>query len=163
MTRQDWLVGGDRRVAATERIYEAATDLILRGGLDSVDIDVLADRVHCSRATIYRYAGGKAQIRDAALIRIAKGITDTVRREVGALPGTDRLVEAITVALQQIRSDPIRPLMLGAIGSTELKDLLASPVLNALASELTGIADDDQVAAVDRARRALDDIYATWR
>ena len=69
MTRSDWLVGGDRRTAAAERIYEAATDLIARHGLDALDVDTLAARVHCSRATIYRHVGGKAEIRDAALIR----------------------------------------------------------------------------------------------
>ncbi|MCW2518048.1 MAG: hypothetical protein JWR46_667 [Mycobacterium sp.] len=33
MTRNDWLVGGDRRAVATERIYEIATDLIARRGI----------------------------------------------------------------------------------------------------------------------------------
>ena len=61
MARSDWLVGGDRRTAAAERIYAAATDLIARDGMDAFDIDTLAARVHCSRATIYRYAGGKAR------------------------------------------------------------------------------------------------------
>jgi AcrR family transcriptional regulator len=67
MARADWVVGGDRRAAAADRIYAAATDLVFREGLDALDIDALAAVVHCSRATIYRYAGGKAQIRDAVL------------------------------------------------------------------------------------------------
>jgi hypothetical protein len=49
MTRSDWLVGGDRRTVAAERIYAAASDLIARGGMDAFDIDALATRVHCSR------------------------------------------------------------------------------------------------------------------
>jgi AcrR family transcriptional regulator len=65
MPRDDWLVGGDRRTIAAERIYAAATELIAREGLDALGIDTLAGRVQCSRATIYRYAGGKAEIRDA--------------------------------------------------------------------------------------------------
>ena len=71
MPHDDWLVGGDRRTVATERIYDAATDLITREGPDAFDIDTLAARVHCSRATIYRYVGGKAEIRDAVVARAA--------------------------------------------------------------------------------------------
>lgn len=74
MTRSDWLVGGDRRTAAAERIYAAATDLIARDGMDAFDIDMLASRVHCSRATIYRCAGGKRRIRDAVMERSAARI-----------------------------------------------------------------------------------------
>jgi AcrR family transcriptional regulator len=59
MVREDWVVGGDRRAVATDRIYAAATELIVCEGLDAFDIDTLAARVHCSRATIYRYAGAK--------------------------------------------------------------------------------------------------------
>lgn len=148
MVREDWVVGGDRRAAAAERIYAAAADLVLRDGLDGFDIDSLAERVHCSRATIYRYVGGKAQIRDAALLRIAASITDTVRREVDDLSGPERVVRAIAVALQQIRSDPIRRLTMSLSKAPELSDLHSSPVLSALAAELTGISDDDPVAAL---------------
>lgn len=148
MTRDDWVVGGDRRAAAAERIYAAAADLVLHAGLEAFDIDALAERVHCSRATIYRYAGGKAQIRDVALIRIAADITATVRREVDRFSGPERVIKAIAVTLQQIRSDPIRRLMMSSSKAPELSDLHSSPVLNALAAELTGITDDDPLAAL---------------
>ena len=49
-------------------------------GLDAFDVDSLAARVHCSRATIYRHVGGKAEIRDAVLVRAAARIVATVRR-----------------------------------------------------------------------------------
>lgn len=146
MVRDDWVVGGDRRAAAADRIYAAATQLIVREGLDAFDIDTLAARVHCSRATIYRYAGGKAQIRDAVLIRLAGGIIDTVRRAVDGLSGSERVVAAVTVALEQIRSDPLRRLMLTPGNSPDLSELHFSPVLSHLAAELTGITDDPQAA-----------------
>lgn len=107
MPHDDWLVGGDRRTVATERIYDAATDLITREGPDAFDIDTLAARVHCSRATIYRYVGGKAEIRDAVVARAAARIVETVRQTVENLHGPERVVTAITVALKLIRSDPI--------------------------------------------------------
>ena len=83
MPRDDWLVGGDRRTAAAERIYAAATDLIAQDG--ALDVDILASRVHCSRATIYRHAGGKAEIRDAVVARAAARIVETVRLAVDGL------------------------------------------------------------------------------
>ena len=109
MPRPDWLVGGDRHALGSERIYAAAADLIAQDGLDALDIDTLAAQVHCSRATVYRYAGSKAQIRDVVLARAAARIVDTVRRSVDGLTGPDRVLTAITVALEQIRSDPFGP------------------------------------------------------
>ena len=141
------MIGGDRRSAAAERIYAAAADLVLREGFEALDVDALAAQVHCSRATVYRYAGGKAQIRDAILVRLSAGITDTVRRAVTGLTGPDRVVAAITVALDQIRTDPMRRLMLTSRNSAELGELHSSPVLAHLAAELAGIADADPQAA----------------
>lgn len=147
MVREDWVVGGDRRAAAADRIYAAATDLVVREGLDAFDIDTLAAQVHCSRATIYRYAGGKAQIRDAVLMRLSARIIDTVRRAVEGLSGSERVVTAITVALEQIKSDPLRRLMLSSTKPPELGELHSSPVLSHLAADLTGITEDDPEAA----------------
>jgi AcrR family transcriptional regulator len=147
MVRDDWVVGGDRRTAAADRIYAAATDLVIRHGFDALDIDTLGSQVHCSRATIYRYAGGKAQIRDVVLMRLAAGVTATVRHAVGGLSGSERVITAITVALEQMRSDPIRRLMLSSTSPPDVGELHASPVLAHLAAELTGIADADPHAA----------------
>ncbi len=146
MVRDDWVVGGDRHAAAADRIYAAATELVVREGLDAFDIETLAARVHCSRATIYRYAGGKSQIRDAVLVRLAGGVIDTVRLAVEGLAGQDRVVEAITVALAEIRSEPVRRLMIGSRRAAELGDLPASPVLADIAAELTGLTDDRAAA-----------------
>ncbi|UXA17166.1 TetR/AcrR family transcriptional regulator [Mycobacterium sp. SMC-4] len=147
MTRDDWVVGGDRRTAAANRIYAAATDLVLRKGLEALDVDTLAEQVHCSRATIYRYAGGKAQIRDAVLIRLSAGITEAVRHAVEGLNGPERVVTAVTVALEKIRTDPMRRLMLTSRNAPGLDELHSSPMLAHLAAELTGITDDDPHAA----------------
>jgi AcrR family transcriptional regulator len=147
MTRDDWLVGGDRRAVATERIYEIATDLIARRGIAAFDIDALAARAHCSRATIYRHVGGKGEIRDHVLMRVAERIVDTVRRTVEGMTGSERVVTAITVALEQIRSDPLGQLMISRSTVVGQADLPASPVMENLAAELTGIAADDPAAA----------------
>jgi AcrR family transcriptional regulator len=146
LVRDDWLLGSERRTAAADRIYAAATDLVFRDGLEAFDMDALAARVHCSRATIYRYAGGKAQIRDAVLLRLAARIVDSVRRAVKDLSGAERVVKAITVAVEHIRSDPMRQMMMGLSAGRDLTELPSSPVLGRLAADLTGITDDPQAA-----------------
>jgi AcrR family transcriptional regulator len=147
VARDDWLIGGERREAAANRIYAAATDIVVRDGLEALDIDTLAARTHCSRATIYRYAGGKAQIRDAVLLRVVARIVDSVRRAVDGLSGPERVIKAITVALDHIRTDPMRQMMMGLSAGRDLTELPSSPALGHLAADLTGIADDDPEAA----------------
>jgi len=146
VVRNDWVIGDSRRKAATERIYAAATDLIVAHGLDAFDIETLAAQVHCSRATIYRYAGGKDQIRDAVLMRLASDIVDTVRQAVDGLGGAERVVTAINVALEQIRSNPLRPMMLNS-RALDLGRMHTSPLLSRLAADLTGITGHDPDAA----------------
>ncbi|MDF3338561.1 helix-turn-helix domain containing protein [Mycolicibacterium septicum] len=146
--RSDWLVGGDRRVEAAERIYTAAAEMAARDGLDALDIDALAARVHCSRATVYRHAGGKTQIRDAVLARLAASIVGEVRQAVDGLTGAQRVLTAVTVALQRIRSDAVFELLLGSLRTGGgMTDLTQSPVPAAFATELTGLDADDPAAA----------------
>jgi AcrR family transcriptional regulator len=160
VTRSDWLVGGDRRIAAAERIYAAAAELIARDGMDAFDIDTLASRVHCSRATIYRCTGGKRQIRDAVLERSTGRIVDAVRRSVDGLGGAERIVTAITVALEEIRVDPLGQLMFNAIrGVEERAWLTGSPVVARLATDLNGLTDDDTEAAQWIVRVVLSLLY----
>lgn len=144
MPSDDWLVGGDRRALAAERILAAATDLMSRVGPDAFNIDALAARVHCSRATIYRHVGGKADILEAVTARLAGRIVDHVRRTVDGLDGPDRVLTAITVAVEQIRSDPARGLLLDSVrGARGNSWLTASSTTAGFATELTGLAADD--------------------
>jgi AcrR family transcriptional regulator len=159
MAIDDWLVGGDRRQVATERIYDAAIDLIVREGPDALDIDALAARVHCSRATIYRYAGGKAEIRDAVVARGADRIIETVRHTVAGLHGSERVVTAITVALKLIRSDPLGQLMFSSIRADGVVSLTESSMLADFATELTGLTDRDPQAALWVVRVVLSLLY----
>ncbi len=147
MTRSDWLVGGDRRAAAAERIYAAAADLVARHGMDALDIDALASRLHCSRATIYRCAGGKRQIREAVMERSATRIVEAVRRAVDGMTGSERIVAAITVALREIRSNPLGASLFSAVGSGKDQTWLTeSPLVARLATDLNGLTDDDTEA-----------------
>jgi AcrR family transcriptional regulator len=147
MSRDDWLFDDGRRGAAIERIYAAATELIYRDGIDRFNVDTLAAQTHCSRATIYRYVGGKNNIRDAVLARAATRIVDTVRASVEGRTGPDRVLTAIEVAVKEIRSDPAGQLFLDSARSGGWNWLTASDAVADFASELTGIAGDDPPAA----------------
>ncbi|GLE53615.1 TetR/AcrR family transcriptional regulator [Mycobacterium montefiorense] len=147
MSRDDWLVGGDRRTIAAERIYAAATEMITREGPEGFDIDALAKRVHCSRATIYRHAGGKSEIRDAVITRAAARIVESVRQTVDAMSGAQRVVTAIIVALKLIRADPLYQLMSSPGRADDIAWLTGSPLLAAFATDLTGLTNGDQQAA----------------
>jgi AcrR family transcriptional regulator len=159
MPGEDWLVGGDRRKIATERIYDAAAALITREGPDALDIDTLARRVHCSRATIYRYVGGKSEIRDAVVARGADRIIESVREAVEGMDGPERGVTAITLALKLIRSDPLGRLMINSVRADEVVSLSGSPLLAGFAGELTGLTDRDPQAAHWVVRMVLSLMY----
>jgi AcrR family transcriptional regulator len=147
MSRDDWLFDDGRRATATERIYATATELIFRDGMDAFNVDTLAAATHCSRATIYRYVGGKKDIRDAVLARAATRIVETVRVSVQGRTGPDRVLTAIEVAVAEIRADPAGQLFLDSARSGGWSWLTASPAVADFARELTGLAGDDAPAA----------------
>lgn len=135
---------GDRHAAAAERIYAAAAEMMRHSGFDEIDIDALAAMVHCSRATVYRHAGTKAQIRDAVLARSAARIVETVRAAVAGRTGADRVQTAIFVALDEIRADPLAAAVVAAPGA---RSLTASDTVMGYAAEFAGVTDEDPEAA----------------
>lgn len=147
MPRDDWLVGRDRRSEATTRIYAAAADLIARRGYEAFTIEALAATVHCSPATIYRHAGGKAAIRDAVVAIQSARILDTVREAIKDLQGPDRVVTATIVALQRLRSDPLAQLMRSMHVAPVSDWITDSPVVTGLAAEMLGHDSPDPLQA----------------
>jgi len=146
MARTDWLVGGDRRSAAVEQIHAAAADLIARRGYEAFTIEDLASKVHCSPATIYRHAGGKAAIRDAVVAIHAARIVESAREAIEDLQGPDRVVTATLVALRRLQSDPLaqymRPMHTGPVSDW----ITSSPAVTGLAAEMLGYDNDDPLA-----------------
>jgi AcrR family transcriptional regulator len=147
MPRDDWLVGRDRGSEATERIHAAAADLIARRGYEGFTIEALAARVHCSPATIYRHAGGKAAIRDAVVAIQAARIVDATRDAIKDLTGPERVVTATIVALQRLRSDPLAQLMRSIHANPVDEWVVSSPTVTGLAAEMLGPGNDDPLAA----------------
>ncbi|GFG95216.1 TetR/AcrR family transcriptional regulator [Mycobacterium timonense] len=146
MSHSDWLVGGDRSSAAAERIYNAAADLISSDGYDAFTIDALAAKVHCSPATIYRHAGGKAAIRDAVVRIQATRILATVRDAIDGLSGPERVVTATNVALRRLNSDPLADLMRSTQLAPGSEWLTSSPAVTGFAAEMLGLSNPDPLA-----------------
>lgn len=154
--REDWLVGKDRHAEARERILTAASELVSRQGFEAFTIDALAARVHCSPATIYRHAGGKAAIREAVAVRASARIVETVRDAIKGLDGRDRVVMAVAVALRRIRSEPLGPWMMGAIRPDHDGEWLTeSPMVSHVAKEIIGRADLEAAQWLIRITMAL--------
>ena len=86
-----------------DALLDAAWDELLEQGYDAFTIEALAANVHCSPATVYRHAGGKAAIRDAVIGIHAGRIMGAVRDAIDGLNGPERVVTATAVALQRNR------------------------------------------------------------
>lgn len=147
MQRVDWLVGADRNSAAAEKIYAAAADLVAEAGYDAFTIEALAARIHCSTATIYRRAGGKAAIRDAVVAIQATRILHSVRDAIDGLTGPDRVVTATISALQRIQSDPLVESMSSFQIAPDVEWVTTSPVVASFAAEMLGEDNQDPLAA----------------
>ncbi|WFR72281.1 helix-turn-helix domain containing protein [Prescottella defluvii] len=141
----DWLAGGSRRAVAVERITAAATELFLERGFDRVSAVDVAERAGCSRATLYRYVGGKPALVAAVVSAAAAGVADRVRRAVDGLDGADRVVEAILTSVAAVRADPTLSHWFAHTRSGGADEYLAASTdLTRLATTLTGIAADDR-------------------
>jgi AcrR family transcriptional regulator len=147
MQRVDWLVGADRKSAAADKIYAAAAELIAEAGYDAFTIDALAARIHCSPATIYRRAGGKAAIRDAVVAIQATRILHSVRDAIAGLRGPDRVVAATISALHRIQSDPVVESMSSPQIVPDVEWLTSSPMVASFAAEMLGEDNQDPLAA----------------
>lgn len=155
--RVDWLAGGSRRAMAEERIYAVATELFLEHGFDEVSIDDVAAGAGCSRATLYRYVGGKSALVDGVIARAAVGVTTRVARATAKLSGPRRISEAILVAVGIIRADPMISHWFANVGSSSRNAYLSgSPVVAEMASAvLGGVPDDDAAGWIVRVVLAL--------
>lgn len=156
MARQDWLVGTDRRVEAIERIHAAAADLISRHGFEAFSIDALAETVHCSPATIYRNVGGKSVIMEGVVRRMSVRIVERVKTAIDGMQGPERVTQAILVALDLIRAEPLGPLIMGAVRPHQDTGwLTSSPLVVELAEEMIGRSDPLAAQWLLRATLAL--------
>jgi AcrR family transcriptional regulator len=144
---KDWLAGGNRRAIGVERIHAAAAELFLERGIDRVSVEDVAARAGCSRATLYRYVGGKSALIGGVVSAAAAAVAQRVAAEVEPLSGSRRIVEAILISVAAVRADAALSQWLTNSRTGRGDDYLASsPELGRVATALTGIAPDAEAA-----------------
>ncbi|MEE3852020.1 helix-turn-helix domain-containing protein [Gordonia sp. LSe1-13] len=142
----DWLVSDDRSDTARVRLYTLATEMIGRDGLDRFDLNDLARRAHCSRATVYRHVGGKKQLLEAVWAFSSAAVVAEVEAATAGVTGRERTSVAITVAVQAIRSDRvIRQFVESRQVLAAADTVVHSPTIVAAASDLMGLDPGDAV------------------
>ncbi|MFT4199312.1 TetR/AcrR family transcriptional regulator [Gordonia sp. (in: high G+C Gram-positive bacteria)] len=154
---KDWLVGDSREDQARERLYTLASDLMAARGVDGMDVNELARRAHCSRATVYRHVGGKSAIVEAVLSRRASEMVATVAAAAEGLDGKDRIAAVMGMALERVRSDGIARQFLDPrhVAGTAAS-VVGSPTVLAIAGQLLGDSAGDTAKASVAVRSVLD-------
>lgn len=146
MARREWALENNHHATAREQILAAASDLVSRNGFEAFTIDGLAAKLHCSPATVYRHAGGKAAIVEALISRFSKRIAASVNEAIADLSGTDRIAGAILVGLEHMRAEPLGQLIMGDIRpGRDGGAVSSSPLVARIAEGMIG--DDDPLAA----------------
>ena len=138
--RKDWVLRADRSAEARDRIMSTASEFVSRNGFEAFTINALAAELNCSPATIYRHAGGKAEILERLIFAFSQRIIGSIRQAIAGLEGTERVATAIIVALDLMRGEPLGKLMIGGLGH-DGGTVTASPFVAKMAEEMIGRSD----------------------
>jgi AcrR family transcriptional regulator len=138
--RKDWVLKADRSAEARDRIMSTASEFVSRNGFEALTINALAAELNCSPATIYRHAGGKAEILERLIFAFSQRIIGSIRQAIAGMEGTERVATAIIVALDLMRGEPLGKLMIGGLGH-DGGTVTASPFVAKMAEEMIGRSD----------------------
>ena len=138
--RKDWVLRADRSAEARNRIMSTASEFVSRNGFEAFTINALAAELNCSPATIYRHAGGKAEILERLIFAFSQRIIGSIRQAIAGMEGTERVATAIIVALDLMRGEPLGKLMIGGLGH-DGGTVTASPFVAKMAEEMIGRSD----------------------
>ena len=138
--RKDWVLRADRSTEARDRIMSTASEFVSRNGFEAFTINALAAELNCSPATIYRHAGGKAEILERLIFAFSQRIIGSIRQAIAGMEGTERVATAIIVALDLMRGEPLGKLMIGGLGH-DGGTVTASPFVAKMAEEIIGRSD----------------------
>ncbi|GAA1460483.1 TetR/AcrR family transcriptional regulator [Williamsia maris] len=102
----DWL-RDERSSAARDKLLTIAEELFFRQGVAGVTMRQIADAAGCSRATLYRYFPGRADLHLAYIDRSTRVIARTIEDTTGEIDDpADRLTAAVVVAVAGVRTNP---------------------------------------------------------
>jgi AcrR family transcriptional regulator len=138
--RKDWVLRADRSAEARDRIMSTASEFVSRNGFEAFTINALAAELNCSPATIYRHAGGKAEILERLIFAFSQRIIGSIRQAIAGMEGTERVATAIIVALDLMRGEPLGKLMIGGLGH-DGGTVTTSPFVVKMAEEMIGRSD----------------------
>lgn len=105
---KDWLLPGRARSeVGLDRIHDIAAALLAERGVEGFDVEVIARRAGCSRATLYRLTGGKKAMLTSVVLHQTATLVAEVERRTRDLDPRQRMVEVLVVALAQIRENQV--------------------------------------------------------
>jgi AcrR family transcriptional regulator len=99
--------GGPRRrwSARQDELFSQLVELFLREGFSEITLAEAADRLHCSKTTIYSLASSREQLVRSAVVHFFKGAADRVEQKLAAASDP---ADRIAVYLRAV-GDELRP------------------------------------------------------
>jgi AcrR family transcriptional regulator len=95
------------RLAAAERILDAAAGLFAERGVAAVGMAEVAQAAGCSRATLYRYFADRDELHTAFVHREARRVGREVAAALAELgEGAEPIIEAVLDAVRRVRATP---------------------------------------------------------
>ena len=143
---RDWGHRSSRQDLLRERMYRAATKLIAQRGITNFSADEVAAQFGCSRATLYRYVGGRSAIVAALVRRASDSMVEQIGQAVEGLNGPDRVIEMILAAVAATRAAPLTDDMLNHASAPYIRAHLESRGVWTAAVVLAGLHPDDHEA-----------------
>lgn len=118
------------RVTESDAVLSAACRRLASHGIADTTVDDVAAEAGVSRATVYRYVGGKNQIVQSAIGREAEVVLAQVATVITAsTTATGAIADSVSTALNAIAENPL----LGRLTSSDLAETLPFITTNAAA------------------------------
>ena len=116
---------------ARQRLLDAAETCFARFGVARATVEDIAGAAKVSRATVYRYFGGKDDIIHGVLLREAERLADEIRALIEGRQFADAIVDAFVHLLDEIPRNPhLGPLFaVDAVGMTSVMATSSEAVL----------------------------------
>lgn len=123
------------RVTESDAVLDAATRHLASHGVAGTTVDAVAAQAGVSRATVYRYVGGKNEIVEAVIGREAEAVLARVATVLASSTGPAMAIaDSVAAALTAVAENPL----LARLTSSDLVDTL--PFLTTSAASLVDIA-----------------------
>jgi AcrR family transcriptional regulator len=107
VTAAPWL-GDNRSALAANHILDVAAQLFLELGVTAVNMNQIATKAGCSRATLYRYFPSRSELQMSYVEREARNLSDKITEQMADIGDLEaRITGAILAAVEGVRSDPV--------------------------------------------------------